>query len=356
MSLSVWRPGYGPWQATRWTAITLSLLAHGAAAAWVFSMPSRQAERRIEIPIEVTTVPFINEPLSAQQPAPPEIPPVRSETEIQATEPQQPAPSEIPPVGSGTEVPATEPQQPIEATPSAPAATTKSTPSAIAPDKGPAETVPAVPPAKELSTKESSPPTPAISQKTPPTAEKTKPVEAIKPPPAHPNAAARSSRPNAPSAEKSPAREVPKAEARRLGKERKAAPSPREQTAQSRARGKEKEASTRSQTRQQQPSRQAALPAKSDPRAQASYMAGVTARLLSRKYFPEGAPGGSVVVNFSVASSGKLLGHRVVRSSGSSVLDQAALHIVERAAPFPAFPSSLTASHLNFNVPMSFNR
>ncbi|PSJ60375.1 energy transducer TonB family protein [Pseudaminobacter soli (ex Li et al. 2025)] len=305
MTLSGWRAGYGPWQAARLVAVTLSLLAHGAVAAWIFSSPDRPGEHQSEIPIEVTTVPLVIESLNAQQPTLPEIQSTEQEPEIQAADPGQAS----------------------EATSNRPAEVTESTPPAATSDTGPTETVLAAPPPTEEPAEEA--PAPTISPEAPSVLEQAKPLE--QPKPAAP----------------------PKPEPRHRETQRKTATLPPEET---RSRTKEN-AGREGSARQQEESREASLPpAKSDPRAQASYMSGVASRLLSRRYFPAGAPSGSVVVNFSVSSSGKLMSKRVLRSSGSSVLDRAALNIVEKAAPFPPFPKGVTAPHLNFNVPMSFSR
>jgi periplasmic protein TonB len=301
---SGWRAGNWPWQASRLIAIAFSLLAHGAAAAWLFSTPGRSVEHQVEIPIEVTTVPLVIESLDAQKPTLAEIPSTEQEQEVQAADPGQ------------TPETASNPLEEV----------TESTPPAATSDNGPTETVLAAPPPTEEPAEEA--PAPTISPEAPPVLQQAKPLEQPKPP-APPKPAVRNEKPK---------------------------PAPPEETTRRRARERQKSGSEGSAGQQQQ-SRQAALPsAKSDPHAQASYMSGVTSRLLARRYFPAGAPSGSVVVNFSVSSSGKLMSRRVVRSSGSSILDRAALNIVDRAAPFPPFPKSVTAPHLNFNVPMSFSR
>jgi periplasmic protein TonB len=310
VTVSGWRAGYGPWQAARLVAISLSLLAHGAAAAWIFSTPDRPVEHQVEIPIEVTTVPLVIESLEAQLPTPPEIPSTEQEQEVQAADPGQTR----------------------EAATSPPGEVAESAPPAVTTDNGPNETVLAAPPPTEEPAEEA--PAPTISPEAPSVLEQAKPLEQPKPP-APPKPALRNEKPKSP---------------------RKTAALPPEETTPSRTKEREK-AGREGSARQQQESRQAALPpAKSDPRAQASYMSGVTSRLLARRYFPAGAPSGSVVINFSVSSAGKLMSRKVVRSSGSSILDRAALNIVDRAAPFPPFPKSVTAPHLNFNVPMSFSR
>jgi len=61
---------------------------------------------------------------------------------------------------------------------------------------------------------------------------------------------------------------------------------------------------------------------------------------LAARYAKSG--GGIVVVSFSIASNGELLGTPTVEeSSGSPFLDQEALRSVKLAAPFPPLPESL---------------
>lgn len=50
---------------------------------------------------------------------------------------------------------------------------------------------------------------------------------------------------------------------------------------------------------------------------------------------------GSLILHVAVRSDGSLEGIRVVRSSGHDVLDQAAIRIVELAAPFAPFPENI---------------
>ncbi|PWW03842.1 protein TonB [Hoeflea marina] len=65
---------------------------------------------------------------------------------------------------------------------------------------------------------------------------------------------------------------------------------------------------------------------------------------------------GEAVVGFVVASSGSVSGVRLVRSSGSSLLDTAAIETVRRAAPFPPIPGGAGRSSWPFSVPVAFNR
>lgn len=63
---------------------------------------------------------------------------------------------------------------------------------------------------------------------------------------------------------------------------------------------------------------------------------------------------GEVHVAFTVAGGGGVSGIRVVRSSGSDVLDGAALDAVRRAAPFPPIPDGRPS--WSFTVPLAFTR
>ncbi|EHK56217.1 energy transducer TonB family protein [Allomesorhizobium alhagi] len=65
---------------------------------------------------------------------------------------------------------------------------------------------------------------------------------------------------------------------------------------------------------------------------------------------------GEVRVAFTVSAGGGVGGVRVVRSSGSPVLDKAAVETVRRAAPFPAIPEGAGRSSWPFTVPLAFTR
>ena len=308
------RPGSGPWQAARLVAISLSLLAHGAVAAWIFSAPAPPAESRSDFQIEVTTVPLVDEPIESQQATPPEIPPSREQSEVPAASSET-----VPQAAPGSQ------DQVVES--KAPPATS---------DSGPTETVHSIPPSEQLSASRNLSEAPAATPEPPLVSESDTPLEAPRSP--------------------APPEGTTKSEAGRPETPRKkAAPPPEEKT---RGRAKEREKATGGDSSAPHRDSRPALsaPGKADARAQASYMAGVASRLLARRYFPTGAPSGSVVVNFSIAPSGKLTSRKIARSSGSSILDKAALQIVERAAPFPPFPKGVTAPRLNFSVPMNFNR
>jgi len=65
---------------------------------------------------------------------------------------------------------------------------------------------------------------------------------------------------------------------------------------------------------------------------------------------------GEVQVSFTVSASGGVGGIRVVSSSGSPVLDKAAVETVRRAAPFPPIPDGAGRSSWPFTVPLAFTR
>jgi protein TonB len=66
-------------------------------------------------------------------------------------------------------------------------------------------------------------------------------------------------------------------------------------------------------------------------------------------YLPElgdiGTISGSPVLLVSIASSGDLVDAKIRKSSGSTVLDLAALDILQRASPFNPFPPEVAADH-----------
>jgi protein TonB len=82
---------------------------------------------------------------------------------------------------------------------------------------------------------------------------------------------------------------------------------------------------------------------KTDASALQAYLAAIRARIAAAKRYPMMAERrrieGEVVVSFRLSFDGHLLGEpEVTGSSGSSLLDGAAVRAVKRAAPFPRFP------------------
>lgn len=63
---------------------------------------------------------------------------------------------------------------------------------------------------------------------------------------------------------------------------------------------------------------------------------------------------GETLVAFSLDRDGMVANLRVARSSGSVLLDQAALGVLKRATPLPRPPATLRGDALDFSLPMRF--
>ena len=57
---------------------------------------------------------------------------------------------------------------------------------------------------------------------------------------------------------------------------------------------------------------------------------------------------------FSLSRDGQLTGISITGSSGHKILDQEGADAIKRAAPFPAFPDSITVNKLNIRVSFSY--
>ncbi len=88
--------------------------------------------------------------------------------------------------------------------------------------------------------------------------------------------------------------------------------------------------------------------------AHSAYMGQLRNHLERRKLNPRSRKVGTAVVRFTVDAQGQLLTREISRSSGSTVLDEAAIASVERAAPFPAMPQDMAAEPLVVSVPFRF--
>lgn len=83
----------------------------------------------------------------------------------------------------------------------------------------------------------------------------------------------------------------------------------------------------------------------------------IRARVERRKKYPSGARGkASVVVQLTVSRNGKLLGHRIVSSSGNAKFDKAAVTAVVRAGKFPKAPAKLADLSITLNLPINYSR
>lgn len=97
--------------------------------------------------------------------------------------------------------------------------------------------------------------------------------------------------------------------------------------------------------------------ANGNPHAVPNWMSMLSAQLERHKRYPSDGNGNSGVVQlaFSVDRSGGVHNARVVRSSGSSALDQAALSLVARAAPLPPPPPERPGAQIAISVPIRYS-
>lgn len=94
--------------------------------------------------------------------------------------------------------------------------------------------------------------------------------------------------------------------------------------------------------------------------ARSNYNGKVLVKLRRAKRYPTQARRnhlrGTATVRFTVARNGAVSGVSLARSSGHTLLDQAALDMVHRAAPMPKVPEDIRGSKLSFTVPVRFSR
>jgi len=93
-------------------------------------------------------------------------------------------------------------------------------------------------------------------------------------------------------------------------------------------------------------------------RAQATWEKALVAHLNRFKRYPDRARAhgsqGAVSVEFIIDRTGSLVSSRVVHSSGSSVLDEEALAVLQRASPLPAPPAVVSGATFNLSLPIQF--
>ncbi len=96
-----------------------------------------------------------------------------------------------------------------------------------------------------------------------------------------------------------------------------------------------------------------------NPDAVPSWKSQLAARLERFKRYPSEAQSrgeqGVAQLAFSVDRSGGVHRARIVRSSGSNLLDAATLALVERAAPLPPPPPEISGAQIAIQVPIRYN-
>ncbi len=93
-------------------------------------------------------------------------------------------------------------------------------------------------------------------------------------------------------------------------------------------------------------------------RAQAAWEKALVSHLNRFKRYPDQARArsnqGDVAVQFTIDRLGSLVASRVVRSSGSSALDEEALAVLQRASPLPAPPGQIAGATFDLTLPIQF--
>jgi protein TonB len=88
----------------------------------------------------------------------------------------------------------------------------------------------------------------------------------------------------------------------------------------------------------------------------ATWRGSVMAHLNRLKRYPGGGAGGTSSVAFTIDRAGRVLSARLIRSSGSAVLDQEAVALARRASPVPAPPANIGRGSITLTVPVRFSR
>jgi periplasmic protein TonB len=85
-----------------------------------------------------------------------------------------------------------------------------------------------------------------------------------------------------------------------------------------------------------------------------AYLGQISKTIQRKKVNPRSTLSGTVLVRFSVSPKGEILSRTILQSSGSKLLDDAAIASLERAAPFPPLPQAIASGPLEVQVPFRF--
>ncbi len=92
---------------------------------------------------------------------------------------------------------------------------------------------------------------------------------------------------------------------------------------------------------------------------EASYFGKLKAWLNQHKKYPVAAKKekqqGTVTVTFTIDRNGRLLASRVEKSSGNTVLDNAALELLRKASPLPRMPETMPQAQLVVTLPVEYS-
>ncbi len=107
-----------------------------------------------------------------------------------------------------------------------------------------------------------------------------------------------------------------------------------------------------------QEEQEARAPPKVSPAVVRKWQITISTRLNQFKRYPHQArvhaQQGTVRVAFALDSAGHVVSSRIVKSSGSSILDQETLDLLERAQPFPVPPTGMGSRDLLLEAPISY--
>jgi protein TonB len=92
-----------------------------------------------------------------------------------------------------------------------------------------------------------------------------------------------------------------------------------------------------------------------DTTAASEYRGKLYQHLEKKKVNPRSREAGTVVVRFTVDSSGQVVSREVTESSGSKMLDDAAVASIDKAAPFPPMPGDIASAPMVVSVPFKFS-
>lgn len=92
-----------------------------------------------------------------------------------------------------------------------------------------------------------------------------------------------------------------------------------------------------------------------DTTALSAYRGKLFSHISKKKKNPRSKFAGTTVVRFTVGPDGALISREITASSGSKLLDDAAVASIDRAAPFPAIPSDAGNGPLVVSVPFKFS-
>ncbi|MGL4396156.1 MAG: energy transducer TonB family protein [Hyphomicrobium sp.] len=88
--------------------------------------------------------------------------------------------------------------------------------------------------------------------------------------------------------------------------------------------------------------------------ARTEYLGKLRNVLERAKVNPRSRLAGTVVVKFQIGPDGQLMSREITTSSGSKVLDDAAVAALDRAAPFPPMPVEVAGEPMVVSVPFKF--